>query len=852
TDREYDAPWTVNCAIDDEWWTAEVAIPYETINAFKPEPGHRWKMNVVCTSGQWSPSGSFHEATKYGLVKFVASEKPGVRIGVINRDNGTLQVPWQLAGGGALTVRATAYPPKGIVPLASERAEASPEQSAGQLMLDLGDQTSGLLEVTAFEEPGEILYRRFISFNKSYLGAVPFLKDQPEEVRKPKKPVVKKDATAAERKAAEAADWRPTIDEIEDAIVEQQKWLGNDIGKAPAVPEPWTPMEIRKDVITCWAKEFDLRRTAGLPRQVRCLDEPIFASAPTLEIDGKSLGGRRPTLLVKRKAGDRIETVGAVELEDFNLTIEARYEFDGFTRYDVTLTPMKAGVTVDGLRLVFPFAKERALYYHVWGGNAYGRPTRETANFVGDEPLVTGFESNVWLGDNERGFCWFAEAPKGWSHPDDKDLIHIVPSRRTVDVTVDMLREGTPLNEPVTITFGTMATPAKPRPDEWRTWEGRPTQDWGWYTVFSFPYPPKNPERFSAANKNPWRLPMLSNFFAGRVYMENGHPVPEQWLWGHLWHTSWSAPRPPAGKAAGTAGNIVSYTAQNMASSWPDFYLYKLKSMREKYNLRSVYLDTCIRQVNNPFSGYTWTAPDGSTRGSVDIFAFRDFQKRIYNFIHQDPEGKVMMHHSNQVAIPILSFADMHMNGEHFNTGPHQVQGRHYSDDEVMPPGAARACFTLKQWGVVPTFLPEHPVSTRSAMGYLWVHDMLIYPAWLPNYDTLHKGRDVRKSFGLGDVTFLGYWGDTPPTKPTPGDIYVSAWKKNDGSAVMLLVANMTYDDTLIPLELNEKNLGIPRGKNEIDTLDLEFGGTFKIRKGTLTVPVKEHDFRLLRIETAE
>ncbi len=848
-DRDYDAPWTVHSTIDEQWWTAEIAVPYKTINALPPEPGHRWKMNLVCTSGQWSPSGTFHEASKYGLVKFVDENNPGLRTGTIEMTDGKLNVPWHLAGSGGMTVRATAYPNKGIVPMAASRDETSRQNTSGTLQLDLGGKSAGMLEIAAFEKPGEIVYQRFIKFDADYMGAVPFLADQPEEVRKPKKPVVKKDATPEQKKKAKAADWRPTVDEIEKLIVEQQTWLGNDIGKTPELPDPWTPMERKGGVGGGGAKDCDLRNSGGLPATVEGLGRRMFAAGRARLVEGKPLGGGEPMMLVKRQRPDCVETVGGTRLENLGITIETRYEFDGFTRYDVTLTPLEGAATVDGLRLSLPFAAERALYYHVWGGNAYGRPTNETANFIGDKPVVTGFEANVWIGDNERGFCWFAEAPRGWSHPDDKDLVKITPRRGTVEVTIDMLRKGTRLSEPVTLTFGTMATPAKPRPRGWRAWEGELSQDWWWYTVFSFPYPArKDKEKFRKENADPFRMPMLSNYFAGMVYMQDGHPVPEQWLFGHLWNARWSQPREPYGKRAGTPGKIVSYSSQAMASSWPDFYMDRLKWMREEYNLRSVYLDTCIRMVNNPFAGYTWTAPDGTTRGSIDIFAFREFQKRIYNFIYQDPQGKVMVHHSNQVAIPILSFADMHMNGEHFNTGPHQVKGRHYSDDAVMPPGSARACYTLKQWGVVPTFLPEHPVSTRAAMGYLWAHDMLLYNAWV-NHKVLREGQKVKKSFGMADVAFLGYWEDTPPAKPTPRDIYVSGWRKEDNSSVMLLVANMTDHDRVIDLELIEEHLGIPARFTRLAGDDMEYGQGFTIADGKVGVPVKEHDYRLIRID---
>ena len=454
----------------------------------------------------------------------------------------------------------------------------------------------------------------------------------------------------------------------------------------------------------------------------------------------------------------------------------------------------------------------------------------------------------MWIGDDDRGFCWFAEAPENWSHPDDRDLMTVTPTEGGgADLAIRMIKGEKAIDEPVTLTFGTMATPAKPRPKDWRLWEGKLGQDWWWYTVFSFPYPPRNPETFRKKVKDPNHLLMMSNYFAGTVHKKTGHPVPEQWLFGHLWSARWKEPRKPYGRKFGEEWKIVSYSSQSMASHWPDYYLYKFKELREKYGARSVYLDTCIRMNNNPFSGMTWTTPEGETRGKIDIFAFREAARRIYTFVHEDPEAHVMMHHSNQVAIPILSFMDSHMNGEHFNTGPHQVKGRHYSDPAVLPPEAFRASYTLKQWGIPPQFLPEHPVDTRAMMGYFWAHDTTLYRAWC-DHKTLTRGIKDKQTFEMVDVEFLPYWRDNAPAEDQPENVFVSGYRKTKEPGALLIAANMTGDDRVLDLRLIEKNLGVKLAGRTVAAEDIEFGETFDIRDGKLELPVMQHDFRMIRI----
>jgi len=201
---------------------------------------------------------------------------------------------------------------------------------------------------------------------------------------------------------------------------------------------------------------------------------------------------------------------------------------------------MTKDAVIDGLALKIPFRSERAKYYHWWSGNAYGRPCWETANFL-DHNMQSGYESQVWIGDEARGFCWFAEAPKNWSHPDAKDLITITRSRGSTDLVIRFLKGKTGLDKPLSLVFGMMATPAKPRPKAWRTWEGKFGTDWTWYQAFSFPYPPKNPKSFAAKMKNPFYMPMLSVFFSGICFMQDGRPVPEQWIWGRTWSARWTS-----------------------------------------------------------------------------------------------------------------------------------------------------------------------------------------------------------------------------------------------------------------------------------------------------------------------
>lgn len=847
TDVNWNGSWQVKTHVDTEMWTSEVVIPLADINARTPKDGDRWKMNICPSPAVWSfTGGSYHNSSQFGMLKF-RDTRPVVRFGAVKKVAGALTIPYTVIGDPRqeLVLRADTYQTSGIRPAASTRTVVTRENLTGELVLQPVNFDTGVVEMLAFDDPSDPITTQIVRFNPESFKPLATLKAQADAQKplfRPKVTVVVPVADTTPKPAAE--EYRPSLDTIEEKIVEQQLWLGNGIGKNDGVPKPWTPMVVNDETVACWAKEFQFARGAGLPQQVKILDADEFTGPLEFVSQTKSNGKR--TLFVKENRDSKVTLVGRQALGDVGITTETTLEFDGFARVEVTLSPNHAGAELDGLTLKLPFKKERATYYTWWDSCSYARPAWEVGNFITGK-MQSGFEASVWIGDDDRGMCWFAEAPQNWSHPDDKDIIEIVPGTKSTDLLIHFLKGKQTLDKPLKLVFGYMATPAKPRPADWRNWEGTIYQIWDWFTVFSAGYPPVDIERFRQQVKNPHALPMLSVYFAGTCFMKDGYPTPEQWLWNTLWSTGWDGPRRPHGPFlnGNPKSGYISYGAMAMGSSWPDYYMYKLKEMREKYGLRSVYLDTCVGEVNNPFAGMTWKDQQGKVRGKVDLFAFREATKRIYNYIHEDPEGHVQMHQSNQVAIPILSFVDTHMNGEHFNTGPHQVGGRNYSD--VLPIGTMRACYTLRQWGVVPNMLPEWPASTRGMMGYFWVHDGGLNGAWC-DFPVFGKAVEKKKSFGLVDVNFLPYWQHNAPAAPQPNDLYISAYEKTDKSAVMLIIANMQKSDTEVQVVLNEQSLGWPLKGHLIHAVDMEFGATFQIRDGKFSLPVKTQDFRMIKL----
>jgi len=87
---DWNGDWSAACKIGPDHWTAEVVIPFATITDTPAvRPGSTWRLNVCRnrpSAGQlfnWSPtSGSFHDTSRFGYLRFGEGSLPHLMVGV--------------------------------------------------------------------------------------------------------------------------------------------------------------------------------------------------------------------------------------------------------------------------------------------------------------------------------------------------------------------------------------------------------------------------------------------------------------------------------------------------------------------------------------------------------------------------------------------------------------------------------------------------------------------------------------------------------------------------------------------------------------------------------------------------
>jgi hypothetical protein len=168
-----------------------------------------------------------------------------------------------------------------------------------------------------------------------------------------------------------------------------------------------------------------------------------------------------------------------------------------------------------------------------------------------------------------------------------------------------------------------------------------------------------------------------------------------------------------------------------------------------------------------------------------------------------------MAHMSGKVTIPFLAYDDSYLEGEHFRG----VVKDSYLD--VMTLDSFRCEYMGRQWGLMPFFLPEFDTEyakqvepTRGLMALLMIHDVSPWPIWC-NGQVCNEAFDALDKFGYVGADFIPYFDPTPPASTAMKDVYISAYKRTDGRA-LLIVSNLSKEDRQGTVTINAQRLGLP------------------------------------------
>jgi len=668
------------------------------------------------------------------------------------------------------------------------------------------------------------------------------------------------------------------------------------------VLQPWTPIKVSDEVIRCWGRQYQLGPT-GLPHQItstqpepswgRPADASILAAPVRLvaERAGRQLALRplapQPDLV--EAADDRVRFESRFEAPGLQGHLRGTAEYDGHFWYELTVDESKP---LEHLRLEISLRAPYGRYLHAVtdvlrsGMVGIRLPERQGALWQAGGMVRTfygTFTPYVWLGDEDRGLCWFADSDRGWRHDDEDELIEIVRDGGAVTLVVRLFTRATGHRADQTIGFGLMATPVKPRPVGWRIWSADP--DWPpvegtrryapffhanncWDSstiVGNYPYDMALHCQRLGQEKARRRMDKLWMYTS--PYNAGGISLPElvayrgEWIEdGEIRAGNYSARMHKQrffntdDKGAYTVAN------NNLVPSFVDYLHWCLDDLLRHDGIDVLYEDNDYpRSLVDLEQGFGYRRPDGRLQPECNIRLLRHYQKGVQALFQRHGRAdfpNTISHMSTSTVVPYLSFAHIAYNGEWREVSKKELDFiDRWPLDYFLAEGMGR------NYGLVPCWLPmmryapliHHPedyrLVLRGLIGTLLLHDICLWSSPHREVAECVNIEKVKARFGMGqaDVRFYGYWSNAPVVSTGDKDVKCSIWHRP--GKVLAVCLNRSRQSKRIRLRVSLAKLGLGAAR----CADAENTRPPPARASDgwaeLDAEVGAHDFRLFSVK---
>lgn len=279
-------------------------------------------------------------------------------------------------------------------------------------------------------------------------------------------------------------------------------------------------------------------------------------------------------------------------------------------------------------------------------------------------------------------------------------------------------------------------------------------------------------------------------------------------------------------------------------SAWRDFCLYHLGRLLDEFGHEGWYLDgpEWPMPCDNPHHGCGYLAPDGSRRPAYDIFATREFMKRLYVLTRQRrPEGQLNIHNSTVMVIPTLAWGTSTWGGEQLDAIKPPVRTL-----DILPMDAFRTEFMGRQWGIPSEFLvyEGQPYYSRDMEAYTLLHGVLIRPTSDP--ESLGRSAALWRlydSFPFKDAVLYPYWANADRIVCAPEGVYATAYER-PGEGLLMFVSNLGDAEAEASVTLN---LGAFRW-TRVTAWDALRGEALPAAGGAIRFPLQAWRYRVLRV----
>ena len=456
-------------------------------------------------------------------------------------------------------------------------------------------------------------------------------------------------------------------------------WLHNKLGLPDTPPPPFEPIAVEAQNVTAVGRKHSVAPDGNFSSIV-VRNEEILASPIRFEAQ---VGGKAVTLSgggpAKFGACDAVEANWSADASAAAITVHSavKFEYDGMAKYDIEVRPRAGEVSVERLSLIVPLKAKYGQLAHVLpvGGRFRGYVTAgflpsgdgriwDSKTWTAQKRVYKGvgnFVSNVWLGGMVRGLVWFADNDRGWVPSADHPAATVTRRGDVVTLGLHFISESFVLKEPRAITYGLMATPPKPLPEDHRLWNRGHTPEVGsiggrltscdafapWEVpvvnrkASSFAYWPRNDD-WEFARKAAARQ---------RVCGQNKYPPGVALM---LYHDKDHCPRHP--------DSVPYFGWIWRCCSYPQSRIDHLVWYMDRWiahGMDGIYIDDVYPNADwNMYPiGTAYIHPDGRKQPGVENFRYRQYLKRLYALYHQHGKRPIITTHMTSTLIwPFHSF----------------------------------------------------------------------------------------------------------------------------------------------------------------------------------------------------
>lgn len=635
--------------------------------------------------------------------------------------------------------------------------------------------------------------------------------------------------------------------------------------------------------------------------------EQILSEKMEFVLDGKPFAADQEATF--KKIDDAVLIEGNVHEGKMLLKISGRLESDGCIRTNIRFTPDPTK-KIKKLSLRIPLKKEQATLYHDisdvsyrridrskqgtilggFGGHAGGLPNKKIRDDIvwqstdSERQTENSFQPMVWLGNEDRGLCWFADCDNDWFVGPEYPALEIARENNQTVLYVNFINgEAKDYSHSLSWEIGILPTPVKPMFEHWRAtifprWMFYQKDFYDRLTnlrkirIIGAGHPLFNNGMFSIAVKD---LEETKKVYAE---MADGHlSTNMEYICSDLinmnvpelakYFSEWGANLPDdkvrsvyyEDSKLYDYGSAVGIAMNRNSGSYLKYRLWEIDRKLGQIKNFSFYEDNMhLRPKFDPEQKAGFIDKKGAIHKNYGIWALREYYKNIAAIYRaHDNDNLSGAHSSGSMLIPAFSYCSFFLDGEQPGRYDYNSDGLDYVD-KWKDTDYIRTISMGRQFGINTVMLcqmyfksPDEQEMIRHTRAFLAImlpHDIGIYDGTaLTNRKSIREWQKIINDMNFLDnpPRFYPYWakGENKVFEHSSPDLLVTVWKQKKQCLVML--SNLGEENNF-RVKLDWKKLDLSENATATDP---ETGNAAAIKDHTLECHVKRHDFRVFAIK---